>query len=307
MTTDVKHRARSMDEFVAGQREFGKAALAAREAAPPFEPRPTDVIITPYGKCGTTLLQQMFHTLRTGVGDSGGDTDFDDISRVVPWLEMSPVLGLDLNAEQRANPRGFKSHLSFTAVPKGARYLVSLRDPKDAFVSMFRFMEGWFLEPGAIPMEEFFAGWARGNGAEGEGYWSHLMSWWAVRERPDVLLFSYENVVRDRAAHVRRLAEFAGIPLDDDLLALTVERTSRDYMLAHKQRFDDALMRGLSEKLGGLPPGSDSAKVRAGSPARRQSELPPALAEEMDAIWAERITPVLGFANFAELEAALQY
>jgi hypothetical protein len=299
MKTDVKHRARSMEEFRDGQREFGKAAIAAREAAPPFLARPTDVIISPYGKCGTTLLQQMFHTLRTG-----GDSDFDDISRVVPWIEMSPLLGLDLNAEQRANPRGFKSHLSYTQVPKGARYVISVRDPRDAFVSMYRFMEGWFFEPGAISMEEFFAGWSRGGGAEGEGYWSHILSWWAVRDRPDVLIFAYENVVRDRAAHVRRLAEFAGIPLDDDLLALTVERTSRDYMLANKHRFDDAMMRGLSEAAGGLPPGSDSAKVRAGSSYRR-AELTPALAEEMDRIWAKTITPVLGFRDFAELEAAL--
>jgi hypothetical protein len=299
MKTDVKLRARSMEEFRDGQREFGKAAIAAREAAPPFLARPTDVIISPSGKCGTTLLQQMFHTLRTG-----GDSDFDDISRVVPWIEMSPLLGLDLNAEQRANPRGFKSHLSYTQVPKGARYVISVRDPRDAFVSMYRFMEGWFFEPGAISMEEFFAGWSRGGGAEGEGYWSHILSWWAVRDRPDVLIFAYENVVRDRAAHVRRLAEFAGIPLDDDLLALTVERTSRDYMLANKHRFDDFMMRGLSEAAGGLPPGSDSAKVRAGTSYRR-AELTPALAEEMDRIWAKTITPVLGFRDFAELEAAL--
>ena len=66
--------------------------------------------------------------------------DFDDISRVVPWIEMSPVLGVDLNAPQRAEPRGFKSHLGYGRIPKGARYVVSLRDPKDSFFSMYRFM-----------------------------------------------------------------------------------------------------------------------------------------------------------------------
>ena len=271
--------------------------MAARDAAPPFVPRPTDVIISPYGKCGTTMLQQMFHTLRTR-----GDTDFDDISRVVPWIEMSPMLGLDLNAPQRAEPRGFKSHLSFASLPKDARYLVSLRDPGDAFVSMFRFMEGWFLEPGAVPIEDFFADWLKGRGAGGEGYWDHLLGWWAVRERPDVLLLAYGNMVRDPAAHIRRLAEFAGIPLDDALLDLTLERTSRAWMLAHKDRFDDALMRELSETRGGIPSGSDSAKVR---PETHRDELPPAIAARIDDIWAERIAPVLGFRTFAELEAAL--
>lgn len=299
MATQVKRRARSMDEFRAVQRNLFEVASAAREAAEPFVPAPTDVIISPYGKCGTTMLQQMFHTLRTR-----GDMDFDDISRVVPWIEMSPLLGVDLNSPQRAEPRGFKSHLSYKSVPKGARYVVSLRDPKDAFISMYRFMEGWFLEPGAVPIEDFFEGWIKGRGPEGEGYWDHLLRWWEVRERPEVLLFSYRHMVHDPAAHVRRLADFANIPLDDELLELTLEHTSRDYMLAHKNRFDDALMRGLSEKLGGLPPGSDSAKVRAGTPSH-SDELPSALAAQMDEIWAERITAELGFGTFAELEAAL--
>jgi hypothetical protein len=289
-----------MDEFREGQRAFGEAAMAARAAAPPFVPRPTDVIISPYGKCGTTMLQHGFHTLRTR-----GDTDFDDISRVVPWLEMSPMLGIDLNADQRAEPRGFKSHLSFASLPRGTRYVASLRDPKDSFVSMFRFMEGWFIEPGAIPIEDFFEGWVKGRGAEGEGYWDHLLGWWAVRDDPNVMLTSYNRMVREPAAHVRRLAGFIGFELDDELLELAVERTSRDWMLAHKHQFDDALLRGLSESKGGIPAGSDSAKVRAGRSGDHSDELPEAISERMDAIWAEKVTPVIGYRNFAELEAAL--
>jgi hypothetical protein len=299
MATKVKRRARSMEEFRATQRVLFEAAWGARETAEPFVPAPTDIIISPYGKCGTTMLQQMFHTLRTR-----GDMDFDDISRVVPWIEMSPVLGIDLNSPQHAEPRGFKSHLSYKSVPKGARYVVSLRDPKDAFVSMYRFMEGWFLEPGAVPMEDFFEGWIKGRGPEGEGIWDHLVHWWDVRERPDVLLLSYRHLLRDPAGHIQHLASFAGLPLDEELLELTLEHTSRAYMLAHKDRFDDALMRGLSEELGGLPGDSDSAKVCAGH-ASHSDELPAELAARMDEIWAERVTPELGFESFAQLEGAL--
>jgi hypothetical protein len=288
-----------MEEFREGQRKFGDEAIAARDSAPPFVTKPTDIIISPYGKCGTTMLQQMFHTMRTR-----GDTDFDDISRVVPWIEMSPMLGIDLNAPQRAEPRGFKSHLGFNSIPKGARYVVPLRDPKDAFVSMYRFMEGWFLEPGAVRIEDFFEGWVRGRGPEGEGYFDHLLGWWAVRNEPNVLLLSYRKVVADRSAHIRRVAEFAGIPLDDDLLALALERTERSWMLAHKDRFDDAMLREMSETKGGLPRGSDSAKVRA-SNGSHSGELPPPIAGRIDQLWAERITPVLGFLDFAALETEL--
>ena len=189
MDAQSQHRARTIEEFVVRQQHFVAASRAAYEAAP-LRPRTDDVVIAPYGKCGTTILQQMFHCLRTR-----GDMDFDDISRVVPWIEMSPILGLDLNARQKAEPRGFKSHLSFTSLPKGARCVVSLRDPKDAFVSMYRFMEGWMIETGAIPMEDFFTAWAKGGGPEGESYWHHLLDWWAVRDRPDVLFFSYSRMI----------------------------------------------------------------------------------------------------------------
>jgi hypothetical protein len=298
MNRAAGQRATSMEEFRDGQRAFSEAAIAARDAAPAIELRPTDIVISPYGKCGTTMLQNAFHTLRTH-----GDRDFDDISRVVPWIEMSPMLGIDLNAPQRAEPRGFKSHLSYPRVPKGARYVVSLRDPKDAFVSMFRFMEGWFIEPGAISMDEFFAGW--GGEPEGGGYWSHLASWWAVRERPDVLLLSYSSLLLDPARQIEKLAAFAGIPLDDDLLALTLERISRAYMLEHRHRFDDRLMRELSESAGGVPPGSDSAKVRAGSDGKHEAELGESLSRRIDEMWAEQIAGPLGFSDFKALEACL--
>lgn len=49
-----------------------------------FQPRPTDVIISPYAKCGTTWLQQIAHGLRTR-----GSMDFEEISVVVPWLEVA--------------------------------------------------------------------------------------------------------------------------------------------------------------------------------------------------------------------------
>jgi hypothetical protein len=265
-----------------------------------YRPRPSDIVISPFGKCGTTWLQQTFHTMRTR-----GDMDFDDISRVVPWIETTQGCGLDLEAPQRAEPRGFKSHLAYDQMPKGARYVVSLRDPKDALVSMFHFMEGWMLEPGSVTAGDFVQT-NLANRGNGRDYWHHLLTWWEQRDNPNVMLVCYEHMVAAPEAHIRKLAKFCGIALDDDLLKLTLERSSLPFMLAHKDKFDDALMRGLSERMGNIPPGSDSAKVREGKVGKNRSELPPNVAAEMDAIWAETITPKLGFADYAALSAALQ-
>jgi len=81
-----RHRARSIAELREKMKLFGSAPRTESE---PYQPRPDDVIVSPYGKCGTTWIQQMFHTLRTG-----GDLDYDDISRVVPWIETAPQLGI---------------------------------------------------------------------------------------------------------------------------------------------------------------------------------------------------------------------
>jgi hypothetical protein len=225
---------------------------------------------------------------------------------VTPWIETAAPLGLDLDAPQRAEPRGFKSHLSWDHIPKGARYVVSLRDPKDAVVSMHHFMEGWFLEPGAVAVGEFAETWVKAAVGGGGDYWSHLSSWWEQRDNPDVLLLSYEHMSAEPAAAIRRLAAFCGLPLDDELLALTLERSSLDFMLRHKDRFDDLLMREASERLCGLPPGADSAKVRTGRVGGHRDELPAEAGAQIDAQWAKAVTPRLGFPDYAALEAELR-
>src|SRR5262249_37784202 len=214
----VRTRPASFEAYV----ERRKAEVITRDGIRrglAFQPNADDVIITPYGKCGTTWLQQIFHGLRTR-----GDMDFDDISRVVPWIETAYDLGLDLEAPQRGSPRGFKSHLSYDLVPKGARYIVSIRDPKDALVSAFRFDEGWMFEPGSVSIEQFAKGYVR-RGARRD-YWHHLVSWWPHRGDANVLMLCYEAMNRDVASTVRRIAAFVGITLDHTLLDLVLRQSS---------------------------------------------------------------------------------
>jgi hypothetical protein len=281
------------------ERFKGLGTEAGYEDGLRFQPEPTDVIVTPFSKSGTTWLQQIVHGLRTR-----GDMDFDDISRVVPWLETSYDLGIDLRALQRGFPRAFKSHLSWHEVPKNGRYIVSVRNPKDVLVSMYRFMEGWFFEPGTISITDF-ANDSFLQPKEDSGYWHHLLSWWPQRQREDVLLLAYEGMRADLPGTVRRVAEFIGVTLDDELFELVVRQSSFDFMLAHKDRFDDRLMRERSERIAKLPSDSDSSKVRAGQVGSHVVELTPEIRQRLDEIWQEKITPVLGFANYKALLAAL--
>ena len=295
----LTHRPRSVREMMELQAKgWSRDDIAAGIAA--FHPRPTDIIVSPYAKCGTTWLQQTLHSLRTR-----GDMDFDDISRVVPWIETSKILNLNLEAPQRGSPRLFKSHLAYDVVPKGARYVVSFRDPKDAFVSDYHFMEGWWFEPGSISLAEFLERPLTRRGT-GRDYWHHLLSWWAERDNPNVLLLSYEHMSVAPEETIRRLARFAGLALDEALLKLTLEHSSLAFMRAHKDRFDDRMMREHSERVAALPKGSDSAKVREGKVGSHKAELTGDIGRAIDAVWTETVTQATGFADYAAFENAVR-
>jgi len=259
--------------------------------------RPTDVVIAPFGKSGTTWVQQIVHCLRTR-----GDMDFDDISRVVPWIETSPMLGIDLDAEQKANPRAFKSHLDWDAIPKGGRYIVTIRDPRDALFSLYKFMEGWFVEPGTILLDEFAPQFFIND----REYWKHLASWWPRRNDDDVLLMAFEHMKLDLSGTIERIADFIGITLDDELKGITEEHASLAFMQEHKNKFDDRLMREMSERMASLPPGSDSAKVRSGQVGEHAQHLGGDISAEIDAIWQEEITEKFGFQSYKALTESLK-
>jgi len=274
------------------------------EAGLNFKLRTTDIVVSPFAKCGTTWLQQIVHTLRTR-----GDMDFDDISRVAPWIETSKDLGLDLSAEQKANPRVFKSHLDAHRVPSGGRYIVSCRDPKDALYSMYRFMEGWFLEPGTVSVDDFargtFIALGKAPGSSGGSYWDHLKSWWDRRDDPQVLFLAYEHMSGNLRGTIQTIAAFMEIALDDELLAITERHASLAFMQQHKDRFDDKLMRDRSVTACGLTADSESSKVSEGKVGASQHKMSPALMAELDSLWQEKITATLGFADYDALLAAL--
>ena len=285
-----KRRARSLAEL--GEKLGGMFDDDVRAKGLATELRPTDIVVTPYGKSGTTWTQQIVHTLRTR-----GDMEFDDISRVVPWLEVSAALGIDLNAEQKANPRAFKSHLAWDDMPRGGKYINVVREPAAAAISMFRFQEGWFLEPGAMTADEF----VMGTFVASRGYFQHLKSWWARRNDADVLFLVYEEMLADPAAAIQQIASFMGIDLDAELLALTLRHTSREFMLQHQDKFDDSMLRQLSEDVADLPRGSASAKVTSGSSTRLLSD---STLEAIALIWQEEITTPLGFDTYQDLLTA---
>lgn len=300
MPGPLNRRARTLEEF--GMNMGALADSAPRRQFRALAPRDGDVYITAWAKSGTTLMQQMFHQIRMVAATGAGDMDFDDISRMTPWEDTALVIDFDMNTPQRAHPRGFKSHREYERLPAGARYVVSLRDPKATYVSLHRFFDGWHIEAGSIGMEDFWPLWL-GGGPGGCDYFTHLLSWYARRAASDTLLVSYAYAATNRAAMIARLAAFMGMALSEEQAAVVEHMTSRDFMAAHDDRFDDAMFCAAMEARIGIPAASDSVKVHA--VASDAGALPAAVAERIDALWAERVLPVTGHADFAALAAAV--
>lgn len=277
-----------------------RAALArfrtpeSEAAAAAFRPRPSDVFIATYPKSGTTWLQQIVHVLR------GGDTEFDEISAVVPWLESAIDTGLDLDADQPGQLRAFKTHLAIPELPAGGRCIYALRDPKDVAVSFFRFFEGWMFEPGSISLDAFVADFLASGSRSGR-YWDHLRSSWPALSRPDVLPLCYEDMRADLEGAVRRVARFLGVD-DEAAIGRAVACSSFEYMAARPRQFDDHLVRGARDAACGLPPG-ETTKVRTGRVGAHRDALSPATAALLDAIWATEIRPALGLSDYDALRA----
>jgi len=246
-------RPRGLAEMMALSRLFATDEGHARGLA--LRVRPNDIFISPYAKCGTTWMQQIVHGLRTG-----GSMDFDEITEVVPWLEMAHDMGTDPEAPQVGSPRAFKSHLGWESIPKGGRYIVVLRDPIDAMLSLHRYFEGWWFEAGTITPERFARYYLLRSGG---GWWGHAASWWRQRRRGDVLFFTYEQMTRDLPGVVDRVADFMGID-NSRTRAIATEQARFAFMKRHARQFDDHLVRAARDPAMGLPPDSSATKIDKG-------------------------------------------
>lgn len=291
------NRAQNLEQFIVVGGEFLsdeglKAGLA-------FQPRPKDVLISPFAKSGTTWLQQISHGLRTR-----GSMDFGEITEVVPWIEIAHDIGWDLEADQMTEPRLFKSHLTWDDIPKGGRYICSIRHPYDVVISLYRFLEGWWFEPGSISLADF-AHERFIRDPESKGYWRHLISWWQQRENESVLLLCFEEMKADLPKTVQTVAYFMGIQLDDALLDTVVRQSSKAFMLAHQSQFNDHPIHKHFERRGGVPADLGTAKITPDTPNNVQYQLSPAIKEAFDAIWHKMVTPRFGFGDYAELRAAI--
>jgi len=133
-----------------------------------------------------------------------------------------------------------KSHLEAEYIPytPEAKYISIIRDPKDLLVSAAIFENGFnkLLFGDIVPIDA----WVESFQSDQFMYQSwpaFIHSWWALRERENVLILTFEEMKMDSASVIQRMADFLEISLTPEQFAKVAEKTSFDYMKANDHLF----------------------------------------------------------------------
>ncbi|CAN8000498.1 unnamed protein product [Ixodes hexagonus] len=221
-----------------------------------YKPRPDDVFIVSYPKCGTTWMQYLLCNIFSGGVPPRDAAEFEARS---PFLEFA---GAE-SATEMPRPGAIKTHLPFDKHPysKYAKYIYITRNPYDCCVSYYhhtKISPGYFFEDGTF--DRFFEMFVEGKGEYGD-YFDHLLSWYEHRSDPNVFFLTYEDLKKDTEAWVLKMADFLGKEYGDKLRGdptLTkriVEMSSVSYM---KKVFNDACKTEMAH----VSPARGSLKVK---------------------------------------------
>ncbi len=141
-----------------------------------------------------------------------------------PFLEY---MGSD-SLKQLTQPFSIKTHIAASSHPwnPNAKYIVVLRNPKDALVSFYYHQTNrphYGIQD--LAFDEFFEFWLNGE-VECGCYFDWLLSWWQRKDYDNVMISTYEDRMKDPVSDVIRIATFLNIAYDDDVIRKTVEKSS---------------------------------------------------------------------------------
>ena len=94
-------------------------------------------------------------------------------------------------------------------------------------------MEEHPFEPPNEDIRQYFHDWLDKDGYPIWPYWSHIRSWWEIRDLPNVLLLHFNNLKSDLEDEMRSIARFLEIEVDGALWRVMVEHCTFDYMKEH--------------------------------------------------------------------------
>ncbi|KAL8758467.1 MAG: hypothetical protein Q9199_001485 [Rusavskia elegans] len=203
--------------------------------------KPTDVCFVSYPKSGSTWLSYILVLLTSPSTDLDSHSRGDTLRNSLHWVESSwtyPRSREDL--DMAPHPRIFKSHMPYSMALGGnpaaqaCRYVYIARNPKDVCVSYYRFESGKSWSGFFKPDWELWLNMFCGGEVQRGDWFEHALSWWrASREQNgqgNILFLTFEDLKRDTAGQIKRIAEFLKVEVTKERLEGVVKKIGFEEM-----------------------------------------------------------------------------
>eukprot|EP01095_Lingulamoeba_sp_RSL-Kostka_P017534 TRINITY_DN917_c0_g2_i1.p1 TRINITY_DN917_c0_g2~~TRINITY_DN917_c0_g2_i1.p1 ORF type:complete len:192 (+),score=51.64 TRINITY_DN917_c0_g2_i1:188-763(+) len=119
--------------------------------------------------------------------------------------------------------------MTFKPENVNVRYIYVCRNGKDCCVSMFHHTTAFKSWGYNGDWEDFFERFITGNVMYGK--WAdHILSWWKVKERDNVLFLFYEDMKNDIRTEIKKIIDFLGIEVTDERIDHVIQRTTFNSM-----------------------------------------------------------------------------
>jgi aryl sulfotransferase len=219
-----------------------RSAVADNRRWAGFTPRPDDIFVCTPAKCGTTWTQAIVASLLWPDGDVPGP-----VVAISPWLEaeFDPIDEVLARLEAQRHRRFIKTHTPADGIPffPDAKYLFVARDGRDAFMSMCNHVERFrddvredlnarVADAGVMAMPRwtgdvhgFFSVWLPAMGMI-----EHVAGFWERRHQPNLLLIHYNDLKRNLAGEMQRIAAFLDIEVPAAKWPAVVKRCTFESM-----------------------------------------------------------------------------
>jgi len=230
---------------------------------------PDDVFLVSFPKSGNTwtrfLLANLIYPEQPAT--------FANLHRLIPDPEGTTKRDFD----RMPRPRIIKSHDCFD--PRYPRVIYVVRDPRDVVLSQYHYHRKLKKIADDSPIETFVTRFLAGETCAHGSWGQHVVTWLATRqEESRFLLLRYEDMITDTALEMAKIVKFLGITASSEQIAQAVERSSAGRMRKLEQaQTDQCDLTKNSRK--------DLRFVRAAGSGGWKSELPPAMAEKIEAAW----------------------
>ena len=202
-----------------------------------YRPRPSDIFICTYPKCGTTWMQHIVSML---VFQSPEPRSIHDVSLWPDTPIRGPIEQVIARLEGQDHRRFIKAHLPLDGLPlyDEVKYIYVARDGRDACASWHNHQMAY--TPQALAMLDaigkedetlsrpfprvsgdlrvFFRQWVEASPqSPGVDFFDFQVVSWVERLRPNVLLVHYADLKADLDGEMRRIAEFLDIAVPASL------------------------------------------------------------------------------------------